>query len=174
MVWQEHCSFPCKGHRCALALTCEGGPEQWEICSVSMTLAAFQMLPVMMLIAGIDDARLWYRHLYHGRISDLFYNKTPLNSLFWNWSNSVWQLGRNAMGDFSISDHWIFVIIWSLRRNVALRFGWFLYSIHCVEAFGGMEFFVLVDKEIITFEGLCVFKHRWLFRRLGCCKLEAS
>lgn len=117
---------------------------------------------------------LWYRHLYHGRISHLFYMKTALNSLLRNWSNSVWQLRRNTMGGFSISVHWIFVIIWSLRRNVALWFGWFLYSSHCVEAFGGMKFFILVDKGIITFEGLCVFKHRWLFKRLGCCELEAS
>lgn len=29
-----------------------------------------------------------------------------------------------------------------------------------MEAFGGDGIFVLVDKEIITFEELCVFKHR--------------
>lgn len=42
---------------CALALTWKDRPEQWEVCSVSMNLAAFQMLPVMMLIAGICSSR---------------------------------------------------------------------------------------------------------------------
>lgn len=44
--------IPPEVSECALALTWKARPAQWEICSVSMNLAAFQLLPARMLIAG--------------------------------------------------------------------------------------------------------------------------